>query len=122
MEFATKHSGTRLIVIMGHTQCGAIAGACAGVDHPAELKGLLSLLKPAVAQVQKHYHHALNCSDPKIVDEIARQNVIDQLHHTVKESPALADKVKDGDIMLVGAMHDISTGKVNFFDMNGRPI
>lgn len=121
MEFATKYAGSKLVVVMGHTQCGAVAGACKGVKNPEKLKGLLNKIKPAVKQVAEKNGHKPTCND-KEVNQIAKQNVIDQMHALVKDSPTLGKMVKDKKIMLVGAMHNLTTGKVQFFNSSGKKI
>lgn len=116
MEFATQHAGTKLVVIMGHSQCGAVAGACAGVDKPPNLGQLLAKIQPAVKTVQKQQKVELNCEKMQTIDQIAKKNVLDQLHQLYKDSPATKKLVRSGTIKVVGAMHNIRTGKVVFFD------
>lgn len=122
MEYATEYTGTKLIVIMGHTHCGAITGACEGINKPSQLNALLKTLKPAVKQVARRHKKPLDCSDAKTIDEIVHQNVLDQIHIALAKSPMIAKQVAAGKVMLVGAVHDIDTGKVHFFNINGQPI
>ena len=89
MEFATKYAGTRLVVIMGHTQCGAVAGACAKVSDPKNLNKLLKKIRPAVGEVAAMHKGKLNCDDPKEINEIAKENVIIQMQQLLKKSKAL---------------------------------
>jgi carbonic anhydrase len=123
MEFATKVAGAKLVVVMGHTRCGAVRGACT-LDGETGLKNLdylLDKIKPA-AKTFKSQDKAANCESYDTVDAIAKQNVIDQLKYIESSSAVLADLVKSGQIKLVGAMHDIRTGKVAFFDVNGESM
>lgn len=121
MEFATKYAGTKLVVIMGHTKCGAVAGACAGVDTPDKLKKMLGKIKPAVDRVASQVKKK-NCGDMKQIDAMAKRNVINQMKTLLANSPALADMQKTGKIKLVGAMHDIKTGQVTFFNIQGDDV
>ena len=114
MEFATQHAGTKLVVVMGHTSCGAVQAACANPRlNERNLSDLIEQIQPAVKQVSKT--QKLNCDSPKQVDEIAKQNVIDQVNNIYKDSPTIKKLVDEHKIMLVGAMHNIATGNVDFF-------
>ncbi len=107
MEFATLKLKTKLIVVLGHTECGAVAAA---VQRPKNVPGhivtLINEIKPAVAK----------CShlpgDP--VNNAVRQNVIDQVMSLRDLEPILHEKYNDGEILIVGAVYDIHTGKVEF--------
>ncbi|MDF1797301.1 MAG: carbonic anhydrase [Coxiellaceae bacterium] len=120
MEFATKYAGSKLVVIMGHTQCGAVAGACSAVDKPQQLNLLLSKIQPAVKQFAKHKKP--DCSNMTDIDQIAKQNVVNQMHALLKNSQALAKMVREHKILLVGAMHNIKTGNVSFFSLDGGAL
>lgn len=121
MEFATKFAGAKLIVVMGHTACGAIKGACTDVKA-GNLTALLSKVDPAVSAVKKEENTKFDCASPKTINAIAKQNVINQMHDILKDSEIIASQVKSGKILLVGAMHNIKTGRVNFFDINKNPL
>jgi carbonic anhydrase len=107
MEFAVLKLKTKLIVVLGHTECGAVAAA---VERPANVPGhivtLINEIKPAVA---KSAHLA---GDP--VDNAVRQNVIDQVNTLRDLEPILHQKYINGEILIVGAVYDIRTGKVEF--------
>ncbi|WP_119344131.1 carbonic anhydrase [Facilibium subflavum] len=123
MEFAAVHAGVKAIVVMGHTQCGAVAAACQGDETgtPA-LDQLLDQIQPAVSIVKKEEGDAFSCNKPDTIDAIAKQNVQDQIKYIVANSKDLADMVKDKKIALVGAMHNIKTGQVTFFDQSGKVL
>lgn len=121
MEFATSAAGASLIVVMGHTQCGAVQGACGGGSIPGALGMLLSSIKPAVMTVAKQSDKPLKCQDYEVVDTIARQNVLDQMQRVMK-SPVIAKQIKSGQLKVVGAMHNLSDGRVTFFDENNQPL
>ena len=115
MEFACKLAGTKLIVVLGHTSCGAVKGAC---DH-AEMGNLTKLIEkitPAVNAVTEPKDESLRTSkNLDFVDEVSKKNVeltIDRIH---AESPILSEMEKSGEIKIVGAMYDINTGAVEFY-------
>ena len=116
MEFACKLAGTKLIVVLGHTSCGAVKGAC---DH-AEMGNLTKLIQkitPAVNAITEPKNESLrNSSNTEFVDAVAKKNVqltIDRIH---QESPILNEMEESGEIMIIGAMYDINTGAVEFFE------
>lgn len=118
LEFATAVAGSKLIVVLGHTNCGAIKGACDNVEL-GNLSKLLHHIKPAVEQ-ETTYKENRTGKNLEFVNEVAKLNV----HHTVKEiiagSEIIADLLKKGTIDIVPAMYDIATGEVNFYDsVNG---
>ncbi|QRM88577.1 carbonic anhydrase [Lacinutrix sp. WUR7] len=115
MEFACKLAGTELIVVLGHTSCGAVKGAC---DH-AEMGNLTKLIQkitPAVNAVTEPKDESLRSSkNLAFVDEVSHMNVqlmIDRIH---AESPILTEMEKKGEIKIIGAMYDVNTGAVNFY-------
>ncbi len=116
MEFATKVAGAKLVVIMGHTACGAVKGA---IDK-AELGNLTSLLKniePAVATTAEPGDAKDRTSkNDDFVDAVIEKNVLLNVEKTLKQSPVLAEMVKNGEIKVVGANYDLATGKVSFFE------
>ncbi len=115
MEFATKVIGSKLIVVMGHTRCGAVAGACAGVQM-GNLTQLLDKINPAVAAVKKAHQGKLDCNDTNMVNEIAKQNVKDLIAEIKAKSKVINDLVNSGNVKIVGAMQDVETGKVTFIE------
>lgn len=116
MEFACKLAGTKLIVVLGHTSCGAVKGAC---DHAkmGNLTKLIEKITPAVNAVTEPKDASLrNSSNLEFVDTVAEKNVqltIDRIH---AESPILSEMEKNGEIMIIGAMYDINNGAVTFFE------
>lgn len=115
MEFATKAVGSHIIVVMGHTRCGAMRGACSGVEL-GHLTQLLNKITPAANTVKQTLNVAtLDCNDTKIVDDIAKQNVLDMIKEIKDNSPIISSLVDQKQVMIVGAMHDLQTGQVTFF-------
>lgn len=116
LEFACKLAGTKLIVVLGHTSCGAIKGACDDAKL-GNLTSMLSKIKPAVNAVKEPSDTSLrNSKNQEFVDNVSKVNVqltIDRIH---AESPVLSDMEKNGDIMIIGAMYDINTGAVSYFE------
>lgn len=116
MEFASKIAGTKLIVVLGHTSCGAVKGACDNAKM-GNLTKLIEKITPAVNAVKEPKDQSLrNSSNLEFVDTVAAKNVqltIDRIH---AESPILSEMEKSGEIMIIGAMYDINNGAVNFFE------
>ena len=116
MEYAVGYAGTKVIVVMGHTSCGAVAAACdMNYSHPNNLKGLLNKIVPAVKMAKK-IDPTGKCTDPKFIDLIAKQNVLYQIKKIMDDSSLIRKLVEEKKIILIGAIHDISTGKVTFLD------
>jgi len=114
MEFACKLVGTKLIVVLGHTACGAVKGACDNAKM-GNLTKLLEKITPAVNAVLEPKDISLrNSRNLEFVDNVAEKNVlltIDRIHN---ESPILTEMEKNGEIKIIGAMYDINTGTVAF--------
>jgi carbonic anhydrase len=113
LEFACKLAGSKLIVIMGHTSCGAVKGAC---DH-AELGNLTAMLEninPALQEVKTAEGVDRSSKNIDFVNEVAIQNVHLTINRLKNESPVLNEMIENGDINIVGAMYDVSSGEVSF--------
>jgi len=113
LEFACKLAGSKVIVIMGHTSCGAVKGAC---DH-AELGNLTQMLdkiKPAMSNIKTEDGEDRSSKNIAFVNRVAIENVKLNIDRLKAESPVLNEMVESGDIEVVGAMYDVATGKVNF--------
>lgn len=115
MEFGCKLAGTKLIVVLGHTSCGAIKGACDNAEL-GNLTTMLSKIKPAVEAVTEPVDETLrNSSNLDFVDNVSEKNVLLTIERIRNESEVLSDMEKNGEIMIVGAMYDIKDGSVSFF-------
>ncbi len=112
MEFACKLAGTKLLVVMGHTHCGAVKGACDHVEM-GNLTAMLSKITPVVETVEKKYDDK-GSSNAALVQEVAEENVKNAIAQIRSQSAILAQMEKNGEIDIVGAMYDIETGKVSF--------
>lgn len=114
MEYATKVIGAPLIVVLAHTSCGAVAGACDNVQL-GHLTGVLDKIKPAV-KLGMDSDHTKNCKDPKLVNSIAKQNAILIARQLREQSPILNKLLAEKKVGLVAGIHNIKTGQVEFFE------
>jgi carbonic anhydrase len=111
-EFAAALKGVKAIVVMGHTSCGAVGGACQNAKL-GNLTLLLDEIKPAVELVRSEHPNENICAAP-YVDDISKANVLKTIKDIRTKSTILDKLEKEGKIKLVGAMYDITTGKVSF--------
>ncbi len=114
IEFGCKVAGAKIIVVLGHTKCGAIKGACDNVAL-GNLTGLIAKIKPAVEQESITAENR-NSSNGVFVENVAELNVSLSVKNILLKSPIIADMVKNGDIGIVGGIHEITTGEVKFFE------
>lgn len=115
LEFASKAAGSKLIAVIGHTNCGAIKGACDGVEL-GNLTGLLDKIKPAVSATSSENGEARTSKNHAFVDRVAEMNVLKTMANIRSNSAILRQMEKDGQIKIVGGMYDIETGKVTFLN------
>jgi carbonic anhydrase len=114
MEFATKLAGTKVVVVLGHTACGAVKGAC---DHAklGNLTGMLEKIAPAVTAVTEPTDAVLRTSSNiDFVNRVAVKNVHMAIDNLRAMSPVLKEMEAAGDIKVVGAMYHIENGQVDF--------
>ena len=112
LEFACAAAGAKLIVVLGHTECGAVKGACDDVVL-GNLTQTLSNIKPAVAAVSG-YEPERSSKNNKFVQAVTDKNVALTVARIRERSPILRDMLNKGQIGLVGAMYDVHNGKVTF--------
>lgn len=116
MEFACKVAGSKLIVVLGHTKCGAVKGACDHVEM-GNLTELLSKLQPAVyAEKQTTDTDKRNAKNAAFVENVAAINVRRTAYSVIERSFILEQMVENGEIGIVGAMYNIEIGIVEFYD------
>ena len=116
MEFACKLAGTKLIVVLGHTSCGAVKGACDNAEL-GNLTTMLGKIKPAVKAVTEPKDESLrNSSNIDFVNNVAEKNVQLTIDRILNESDVLANMHKNGEVMIVGAMYNIEDGAVTFYE------
>jgi carbonic anhydrase len=111
LEFACAVAGAKVVLVMGHTACGAVKGAIDNVQL-GNLTGLLDAIKPAVAAT--HYSGERSSKNAEFVDAVALTNVRQTIDTIRSSSPILADLEKKGQIKIVGSMYDLSNGAVSF--------
>jgi carbonic anhydrase len=114
MEFGCKVAGAKIIVVLGHTKCGAIKGACDNVEL-GNLTSLIAKIKPAVDQETVTSNNRTS-SNASFVENVAELNVSLSVKNILLKSPIIAEMVKNDQIGIVGGVHDISTGEVKFFE------
>lgn len=107
IEYGCKVAGSKSVIVLGHTKCGAVTAACKHVEL-GNITALLSKIQPAVSKVNK----------PEVTSESIEETAITNVEVSVEqikaESPILAEMEKNGEINIVGASYDVATGKVSF--------
>jgi carbonic anhydrase len=111
MEFACAVSGAKLVLVLGHTACGAIKGAIDDVEL-GNLTGLLAKIKPAIPETK--FEGEKSSKNPAYVDAVARTNVKLGIENVRRRSPVLEDLEKKGSIQITGAMYNLANGVVEF--------
>jgi len=111
-EFAGALVNIKLLVVMGHTSCGAVVGACGGAEL-GNLTALLDEIQPAVDIIAAQHPDGELCEAP-LVNDIAEQNVVDTIEDIREKSPVLVELEAEGKLKIVGAMYDVGTGKVTW--------
>ncbi|AXT63688.1 carbonic anhydrase [Aquimarina sp. AD10] len=114
MEFACKLAGTKLVLVLGHTSCGAVKGACDDAKL-GNLTALISKIKPAVEAVSEPADASQrNSKNIDFVNEVAVKNVQMTIDAIRKDSEVLKEMEDNGEIQIIGGMYDISNGAVTF--------
>lgn len=115
MEFAAKVAGVKLVMVLGHESCGAVKGAC---DHVklGNLTELLAKIEPAMEKVDGFEESERNSKNPEFVHQVVLANVNVTTEDIRENSSILAEMEKQGEIMIVGAVYDLDTGKVTLLD------
>jgi carbonic anhydrase len=111
MEFACKVAGSKLVVVLGHSKCGAIKGACSDVQL-GHLTGLLDKIRPSVRQAAINRNSVEATSE--FVEEVAHINVIHSMDEILKRSDVLREMFDKGEVGFVGGYYDVETGEVEF--------
>lgn len=114
MEYACKVAGARAIVVLGHTKCGAIRGACDGV-RLGNLTSLLEKIDDAIA-LETETLIDRRSSNAEFVERVAEQNVLLVKRQVLERSPLLAAMILDSQLALVGGMYDVDSGEVEFYE------
>jgi carbonic anhydrase len=111
LEYAAKAAGSKVIVVLGHSQCGAVKGACDAVQL-GNLTGLLDKIKPAVDATKTAGDR--NSKNHEFVQDVAHENVNNSVQKIREMSPLLKEMEEQGKIKIVGAMYDVGNGKVTW--------
>lgn len=112
MEFACKVAGAKIIVVLGHSKCGAIKGACDRVEM-GNLTALLSKIRPAIDDEKTVLTDRTSANEP-FVEKVTLINVKRVMHGIVERSPILKDMLAANEIKIIGGMHDLMSGEVTF--------
>ncbi|MGK9128427.1 carbonic anhydrase family protein [Olivibacter sp. SA151] len=113
MEFGCKVAGAKIIVVLGHTKCGAIKGACDHVEM-GNLTALLSKIRPAVDE-ELTIKENRSSKNSDFVEKVSAINVNRSVKSIMERSPILKEMIEGGKIGIVGGIHDITTGVVTFY-------
>lgn len=116
MEFACKVAGAKIIVVLGHTKCGAVKGACDHVEM-GNLTALLSKIRPAVED-ELSVKVNRNSGNAEFVEKVTSINVNRTVRSIIERSPILKEMLGKKEIAIVGGIHNISDGVVTFNDIN----
>jgi carbonic anhydrase len=114
MEFACKVAGAKVIVVLGHSRCGAVRGACDGV-RMGNLSGLLQKIEGAIA-LETETIGDRSSQNSTFVERVAELNVMLVKSQIMQRSPLLAQMVRASEIAVVGGMYDVESGAVEFYD------
>lgn len=113
MEFGCKVAGSKIIVVLGHTKCGAVKGACDHIEM-GNLTALLTKIRPAVDD-EVTIKENRNSGNMEFVEKVAAINVKRTVKAIMERSPILKEMIESGAVGIVGGIHDISTGEVTFY-------
>jgi carbonic anhydrase len=114
LEFATAAAGSKVVVVLGHTECGAVKGACDNVEL-GNLTATLANIAPAV-YATTDVEGERSSKNADFVQAVAHENVEMTVMNMVERSPVMRGLVEEGKLIVVGAMHDVATGRVTFME------
>ena len=115
LEFASKYLGSKLIVVMGHTACGAVKAACDDFKD-GHIGEIINLIKPAIRYEKSVAAAKRNSSNPDFVEKINRLSVQHQIDTIIRSSDIVTDMIEAKQIAIIGAVYDIANGKVKFLE------
>ena len=113
LEYAVKYAGSKAIVVLGHTSCGAVKGACDNLKD-GNLTGLLGAIRPAVEATATDEGEARDSKNKSFVNNVVHKNVYMTIDKMMADSDTIREMAAAGMITVVGAVYDVATGKVNF--------
>jgi len=115
LEFATKIAGSKVIVVLGHTKCGAITAACDDI-RLGSLTMLLAKIKPVI-ESETETQEQRNGSNPSFVFNVTKLNVQMTIKNIYTQSEIISELLRIGKIKMVGGLYDVDTGRVTFFEV-----
>jgi carbonic anhydrase len=115
IEYGVGHLGTKLVVVMGHTKCGAVTAVVQKAEVGGNLPGIVDNIAPAVTKARAMYRGA---TEPDLIEKSIKLNVWQSIEDMFKASAELREKVRMGEVKVVGAIYDITTGKVTFLGIH----
>lgn len=107
LEYSCKVAGSKLVLVLGHTRCGAVTSACKHVEL-GNITPLLDKIQPAVGSVVK------GDLTPELIEKVAVKNVENSIEQIRKDSPILKEMEDNGEIVIAGAIYDVESGAVDF--------
>lgn len=114
LEFACIIADTRLIIVKGHTRCGAIQAACeSDGGEPGHLPQLIAKITPSIEQAQRSLGDEIT---PELKDEVSKLNALRSVAEIKEKSPVLRKLAEAGTIAIIGARYDVSSGEVSFYE------
>ncbi|HXB11550.1 MAG TPA: carbonic anhydrase family protein [Bacteroidia bacterium] len=114
MEFACKIAGSKLVVVLGHSKCGAIEGACNNIEL-GNITTLLNKIKPAI-ELEKETITERTGKNLPFVQNVTKNNVFITVQKVREQSPILKEMEEKNQIKIIGGLHDLETGKVIFYE------
>lgn len=110
IEYACKVAGSKAVVVLGHSKCGAVTAACNDVEL-GNITALLGKIKPAVDAIKP----TVDTFDSAAIESVSKKNVLFSIENIRKESPILAELEANGEILIVGAMYHVESGEVTWY-------
>lgn len=112
MEYACKHVGTKLILVLGHSKCGAATGACKG-GAPGKLGDVLKKFDASISEIKEEMPN-MDQTSSEFIEAVANQNVIHTMDAILKQSDVLRELFEKGEIGIAGAYYNVDNGNVEF--------
>jgi carbonic anhydrase len=114
MEYASKAAGAKLILVLGHTKCGAVTGACNGVEM-GHLTGLLQKINPAIEKETTTKENRTG-NNAEFVGNVTRLNVEQTIAEIRRQSAIIREMEEEGRLKIAGGIYEVETGRVTFFE------
>ncbi|WP_317047741.1 carbonic anhydrase family protein [Pleomorphovibrio marinus] len=114
IEYAVKYARSKIVVVLGHTKCGAVTSACQGVED-GNITKLLEKIKPAISK-EKTEKSDRSGGNPEFVEKVSKLNVQHAIDEIRNKSTIISEIEKNGGVLVIGGMYNVGTGKVEFYD------